>query len=59
MHDLFSSMEFSIISLQVLCGDLSDSVKVAEKDDAVWLLLTAEIPKNELICSVQIKSSIT
>jgi len=45
---------------KVLCGDLSDgSVKVAEKDDAVWLLLTAEIPKKELICSVQIKSSIT
>ena len=58
MHDLFSSMEFSIISLQVLCGDLSDSVRVG-KDDAVWLLLTAEIPKKELICSVQIKSSIT
>ena len=53
-------MEFSIISSQVLCGDLSNgSVKVAEKDDAVWVLLTAEIPKKELICSVQIKSSIT
>jgi len=43
---------------KVLCGELSDWVG---QDDtaAVWLLLTAEIPKRELTCSVQIKSSIT
>ena len=47
-----------ILSSQVLCGELSDWVG---QDDtaAVWLLLTAEIPKRELTCSVQIKSSIT
>ena len=45
---------------KVLCGAITadQSVPVAE-DDSAWLLVTADIPKKELICSVQIKSSIT
>ena len=45
---------------KVLCGAVTaDQSVVVGEDDSAWLLVTADIPKKELICSVQIKSSIT